>query len=67
MRHSVKPWNWRRLRGYGYGLGVRTLIDKAESGSNSSIGEIGWGGAAGANNNCRYRRKKLHFSMHTIC
>lgn len=43
-----KTINWRRLRGYGYGLGVRTLIDKAESGSNSSIGEIGWGGAAGA-------------------
>lgn len=43
-----KTMNWRRLRGYGYGLGVRTLIDKAESGSSSSIGEIGWGGAAGA-------------------
>ena len=43
-----KTMHWRRLRGYGYGLGVRTLIDKAESGSNSSIGEIGWGGAAGA-------------------
>ena len=43
-----KTMNWRRLRGYGYGLGVRTLIDKADSGSNSSIGEIGWGGAAGA-------------------
>lgn len=43
-----KTMNWRRLRGYGYGLGVRTLIDKAKSGSNSSIGEIGWGGAAGA-------------------
>ena len=43
-----KTMNWRRLRGYGYGLGVRTLIDKAESCSNSSIGEIGWGGAAGA-------------------
>lgn len=43
-----KTMNWQRLRGYGYGLGVRTLIDKAESGSNSSIGEIGWGGAAGA-------------------
>ncbi len=43
-----KTMNWRRLRGYGYGLGVRTLIDKAESGSNSSIGEIGWGCAAGA-------------------
>ena len=40
-----KTMNWRRLRGYGYGLGVRTLIDKAESGSNSSIGEIGWAGA----------------------
>lgn len=45
---QCKTMNWRRLRGYGYGLGVRTLIDKAESGSNSSIGEIGWGGAAGA-------------------
>ena len=55
-----KTMNWRRLRGYGYGLGVRTLIDKAESGSNSSIGEIGWGGAAG-NNNCRYRRKSCTF------
>ena len=32
-----KTMNWRRLRGYGYGLGVRTLIDKAESGSNLSL------------------------------
>ncbi len=40
-------FNWEHLRGYGYGLGVRTLIDKAASGSNGSLGEFGWGGAAG--------------------
>lgn len=34
--------------GYGYGLGVRTHIDKAQSGSISPIGEFGWDGAAGA-------------------
>ena len=36
-------------RGYGYGLGVRTMMDRAESGSNGSLYEFGWGGAAGAN------------------
>lgn len=34
--------------GYGYGLGMRTHIDKAQSGSLSPIGEFGWDGAAGA-------------------
>lgn len=34
--------------GYGYGLGVRTHIDKTKSGSLSPIGEFGWDGAAGA-------------------
>ena len=33
--------------GYGYGLGVRTLIDKSE-GQRSSLGEFGWDGAAGS-------------------
>ena len=33
--------------GYGYGLGVRTHIDKVRSGSLSPIGEFGWDGAAG--------------------
>lgn len=33
--------------GYGYGLGVRTHIDKTRSGSLSPIGEFGWDGAAG--------------------
>ena len=34
--------------GYGYGLGVRSHIDKTKSGSLSPIGEFGWDGAAGA-------------------
>jgi len=33
--------------GYGYGLGVRSHIDKIKSGSISPIGEFGWDGAAG--------------------
>ena len=36
------------LRGYNYGLGVRTLADPALAGSLSSPGEFGWSGAAGA-------------------
>ena len=34
--------------GYSYGLGVRTLVDKEKSGSESPLGEFGWDGAAGA-------------------
>lgn len=34
--------------GYGYGLGVRTLIDPAVGGANSPAGEFGWTGAAGS-------------------
>ncbi len=34
--------------GYGYGLGVRTHINPARSGSKSPVGEFGWDGAAGA-------------------
>lgn len=43
-----KGMTWSQLKGYGYGLGVRTLIDKAASGSVGDLGEFGWGGAAGA-------------------
>lgn len=39
---------WSQLKGYGYGLGVRTLTDKALSGTTGNLGEFGWGGAAGA-------------------
>ena len=45
---QLKDMTWSQLRGYGYGLGVRTHIDKAKSGSIANIGEFGWGGAAGA-------------------
>lgn len=45
---QLKDFAWRQLVGYGYGLGVRTMIDKAKGGSLGSIGEFGWGGAAGA-------------------
>ncbi len=43
-----KSFNWTQLKGYGYGLGVRTMIDKAQSGTIGNLGEFGWGGAAGA-------------------
>jgi len=43
-----ESFNWKQLAGYGYGLGVRTMIDKALGGSNGNLGEFGWGGAAGA-------------------
>ena len=42
-------FDWQQLKGWGYGLGVRTLTDKAASGCLGNIGSFGWGGAAGAN------------------
>lgn len=40
-------YNWSHLEGYGYGLGVRTHVDPAKSGSLTPVGEFGWTGAAG--------------------
>lgn len=40
-------YNWEHLAGYGYGLGVRTHVSKARSGSLSPLGEFGWSGLAG--------------------
>ena len=45
---QMKDYNWRQCIGCGYGLGVRTHIDPARSGLICSLGEFGWGGAAGA-------------------
>ena len=42
----MKNFVWPQLKGYGYGLGVRTMIDPSIG---TPLGEIGWGGAAGAN------------------
>lgn len=44
--NQKKYMDWEQLKGYGYGLGVRTMIDKS---TRTPLGEIGWGGAAGAN------------------
>ena len=46
--HILPDLTWEQLRGYGYGLGVRTMIDKARGGTTGNLGEFGWGGAAGA-------------------
>jgi CubicO group peptidase (beta-lactamase class C family) len=40
-------YNWPRLAGYGYGLGVQVMMDRPAGGSNSPIGEFGWNGLAG--------------------
>ena len=34
------------MRGYGFGLGVRVLVDPAQSQMLGSVGEYGWGGLA---------------------
>ena len=44
----MKYFDWMHLYGYTYGLGVRTMKDLAVAGSNGSVGEFGWAGAAGA-------------------
>lgn len=46
--NQIKTFNWKQLAGYGYGLGVRTMVDRVKGNSLSNIGEFGWGGAAGA-------------------
>jgi len=45
---QMLDYNWEQLNGCGYGLGVRTHMDPQKSGVRSSIGEFGWGGAAGS-------------------
>lgn len=40
-----RSWPW--YEGYGWGLGCRTLLSKQQAGSNGSVGEFGWCGAAG--------------------
>ena len=45
---QLADFNWRQLIGYGYGLGVRTTLSRAQSGFIGEKGEFGWGGAAGA-------------------
>lgn len=39
---------WHQMAEYGYGLGVRTMMQPFAGGSLGNVGEFGWGGAAGA-------------------
>lgn len=41
-----------KYSGYGYGLGVRTLMDRAAAGALGPAGEFGWSGAAGTHLLC---------------
>jgi len=45
---SKKDFALFNRKGYSYGLGVRTLIEREKSGARSPLGEFGWDGAAGA-------------------
>jgi len=45
---SKKDFDLFGRKGYSYGLGVRTLIERDKSGARSPLGEFGWDGAAGA-------------------
>jgi CubicO group peptidase (beta-lactamase class C family) len=44
---QLKDYHNTYLAGYGYGLGFRTLMDKAGGNHNGSIGAFGWTGGTG--------------------
>ncbi|KNY27814.1 serine hydrolase domain-containing protein [Pseudobacteroides cellulosolvens] len=44
---QLKDFSGSYLAGYGYGLGVRTLMSTAQGHSNGSVGEFGWTGMLG--------------------
>jgi CubicO group peptidase (beta-lactamase class C family) len=43
----MRNFAFSQLQGYGYGLGVRVMLNAAESGINGSEGEWAWDGALG--------------------
>jgi CubicO group peptidase (beta-lactamase class C family) len=45
--HQLRNFSWAQTLGYGYGYGVRTMMHPEICGGLSSVGEFGWGGAAG--------------------
>ncbi|MDR0524639.1 MAG: beta-lactamase family protein [Spirochaetaceae bacterium] len=44
---QIKRFGFPSMTGYGYGLGVRTLLDPGAAGLNGSIGEWAWDGMLG--------------------
>lgn len=45
---QLQDFNWPQMKGFGYGLGVRVMIDPAAGGLNGTPGEFGWAGLAGS-------------------
>lgn len=45
---KMKDYGYSCLGSYGYGLGVRTMVNPMLCGANSPVGEFGWDGAAGS-------------------
>ena len=43
----LAEFNYPENGGYGYGLGVRTLINRAAGNNNATLGSFGWSGLAG--------------------
>lgn len=65
---QAESYNWSQLRGYNYGLGVRTLTDVSAAGSLAPAGEFGWGGAAGALTFFSPEtRTAVYYAQHTLC
>lgn len=48
QRYCKRFREFHHLKGYGYGLGVRVMLDVSESGGVGAVGEFGWDGAAGS-------------------
>ena len=44
---QLKDYQYSYLSGYGYGLGVRTMMNPAAGNYNGSVGEFGWTGFSG--------------------
>jgi CubicO group peptidase (beta-lactamase class C family) len=44
---QLLDFDWPYQAGYGYGLGVRVMLDPPAAGSNGSLGEFGWCGMLG--------------------
>ena len=44
---QLADFDWPYHAGYGYGLGVRVMMDPPAGGSNGSLGEFGWCGYTG--------------------
>ncbi|GHU08746.1 serine hydrolase [Spirochaetia bacterium] len=47
LKFGAKHIGFEQVMGYGYGLGVRTMLDRERAGLNDSVGEWAWDGALG--------------------